>query len=106
MQEERLKLLLDFLEEEPNEPFNRYAVAMELMNSNAVRSIEHLEVLFLEHPTYLPTYYQLAQLYFDDDKLNEAENVYKKGIELAIAQGNNKAEKELNGAYQILLDEI
>ena len=106
MQEERLKLLLDFLEKEPNEPFNRYAVAMELMNSNVDRAMEHLEVLHLEHPTYLPTYYQLAQLYFDNDKLNEAEDVYKKGIELAIAQGNIKAEKELKGAYQMLQDEM
>jgi DNA-binding SARP family transcriptional activator len=78
---------------------------MELMNSNVDKSIEHLAVLFIEHPNYLPTYYQLAQLYFEDDKINEAEEVYKKGISLAIAQGNYKAEKELKGAYQILLDE-
>jgi tetratricopeptide (TPR) repeat protein len=69
------------------------------------KTIEHLEVLYLEHPNYLPTYYQLAHLYFDLDKLDEAEVIYIKGIALAIVQGNLKTEKELKGSFKLLKDE-
>ncbi len=106
MQEERMKLLLDFLAQEPDVPFNRYAVAMELIKSDRQRAVEHLEVLIEEHPTYLPTYYQLAQLYFDVDALDEADKVYLKGIDLAVAQKNQKIEAELRGAYRMLLDDM
>jgi Tfp pilus assembly protein PilF len=106
MQEERLKLLLDFLEKEPNEPFNRYAVAMELLNLDLDAAKEHLEKLLKEYPTYLATYYQLAKIYFDKDFLEEAEVVYLKGIILAKEQGNEKAERELKSAYEMLQDEM
>ncbi|MFT4733360.1 MAG: tetratricopeptide (TPR) repeat protein [Algoriphagus sp.] len=106
MQEERMKLLLDFLVQEPEDPFNRYAVAMELMKSDKQRAVEHLEVLIREHATYLPTYYQLAQLYFDEDALEDAEKIYLKGIALAESQNNQKIEAELRGAYRMLLDDM
>jgi tetratricopeptide (TPR) repeat protein len=106
MQEERLKLLLDFLEKEPNDPFNRYAVAMELILTDLDAAQEHLEILMKEHQNYLATYYQLAKIYFDKDFLEEAEEVYLKGIKLAKEQGNEKTERELKGAYEMLQDEM
>ena len=106
MQVDRLKLLIEFLQDEPQEPFNRYAVAMELLKVDTQKSIEHLEILLNEFPDYLPTYYQLAQLYFDKDELEKAAEVYKAGIALAKAQKNLKIEKELEGAYQMLKDEM
>ncbi|WP_162628105.1 tetratricopeptide repeat protein [Arcticibacterium luteifluviistationis] len=101
-----MKLLLEFLEEEPSDPFNRYAVAMEVLKVDAQQSIEHLEILMNEFSDYLPTYYQLAQLYFDKDELEKAAAVYEVGIALAKAQKNQKIEKELEGAYQMLKDEM
>lgn len=106
MQEERLKLLLDFLETEPDEPFNRYAVAMELMKTDNQAALEHLEILRNQHPDYLATYYQLAQLYVDLDAFSEAEKMYEQGISLAKKLGNGKTESELLGAYRMLKDEM
>ncbi len=105
MQAERLKILLEYLEKEPQDPFNRYAVAMELVKTDLNAAIEHLKVLINDHADYLPTYYQFAGLYFELEKYKEAEELYKNGIALAQLQGNTKIEKELRGALQQLIDE-
>ena len=45
MQEERLKILFQYLEEEPNEPFNIYAIAMEYLNKDILKAKFYLERL-------------------------------------------------------------
>ncbi|PLK43766.1 tetratricopeptide repeat protein [Emticicia sp. TH156] len=106
MQEERLKILLQYLEEEPNEPFNIYSVAMEYMNTNPGKALGYLEKLLAVHPDYVPTYYHAAALYFELEEFEKADEVYKKGIEIAHQKQNKKAFDELNRAYRMFLDEI
>lgn len=106
MQEERLKILLQYLEEEPNEPFNIYGVAMEYLNSNPGKALFYLEKLLKEHPEYVPTYYHAAALYFESEQFERADEVYKKGIEIAHQKQNLKAYDELKRAYRMFLDEI
>ena len=48
MQEERLKILLEYLADEPNEPFNIYAVAMEYLNKDNEEALFYLEKLLKE----------------------------------------------------------
>ena len=106
MQEERLKILLQYLEEEPNEPFNIYGVAMEYLNSKPDKALAYLEQLLHEYPEYVPTYYHAAALYFELEQFEKAEEVYKKGIEIAHQKQNMKAYDELRRAYRMFLDEI
>jgi tetratricopeptide (TPR) repeat protein len=106
MQEERLKILLQYLEEEPDEPFNIYGVAMEYMNSNSDKALFYLEKLLNEYPDYVPTYYHAAALYFEKEEFEKAEEVFKKGIEIAHQKQNVKAFDELKRAYRMFLDEI
>ncbi|UBM58495.1 tetratricopeptide repeat protein [Marinilongibacter aquaticus] len=105
MQEARLKILLEYLQEEPHDPFNRYAVAMEYMKSDVHEARKHLELLYAEHTGYLPLYYQLGQLYTAAEDFDRAEKVYTEGIGLARKMEDVKTEKELRGAYQIMKDE-
>lgn len=105
MQEQRLKILEEYFLQDPTDPFNGYALAMEYASVNRPKAMSFLENLYYHHPDYLPTYYHLAQFYFDMDENKKAEEVYLKGIELALKQGDHKAEKELKGAYQIFKDE-
>lgn len=100
MQVERLKILLEYLEEEPNEPFNIYAVAMEYINKDKKQALVYLEELLKNHPDYLPTYYHAADLMVEFE-MDNAEEVYQKGIEVARNQGNTKAERELKSAYEM-----
>ena len=106
MQEERLKILLQYLEEEPNEPFNIYGVAMEYLNSNPHKALFYLEKLLNEHPEYVPTYYHAAALYVEHEQFDKAAEVYKKGIEIAHQKQSIKAYDELKRAYRMFLDEI
>ena len=68
MQEESLKILSELIKTEPEEPFNRYALAMEYAGKDTVESLRHLEVLLEIFPEYLPTYYQAATLYAEQEK--------------------------------------
>lgn len=102
---DRLKLLTQFYEEEPNDPFNLYALATEYLKSNPSKSKVMFDELLLSFPEYLPTYYHAAALNFEMENFDLADSIYQKGIALAFEVKNEKAHKELKGAYQQFLDE-
>ena len=102
----RLEILRQFLEEEPHDAFNHYALATELLKTDKNESKEIFEYLIVHHAGYLPTYYHLGALYIELGENHEAEQTYLQGIELAKSQKNEKTLKELKGAYQMLLDEL
>lgn len=106
MQEERLKILFQYLEEEPNEPFNVYAIAMEYLNKDIQKAKFYLEKLLAEHPDYVPTYYHAAAVYVELEDYAKAEQTYQLGIEKAHHQQSMKAFDELKRAYRMFLDEM
>lgn len=105
MQAERLKILTELVKTEPNEPFNRYALAMEYIGSDSQEALKHLEVLLNGFANYLATYYQAAIIYAEQDEEEKAKVTFEKGIALAKKQGNEKILKELKGAFQMYKDE-
>ncbi|MEO9871230.1 tetratricopeptide repeat protein [Ekhidna sp.] len=100
MNAERIKLLKQFIDEEPSNPFNRYALAMEYYDVDAEESLELLRKLLLEYPDYLPSYFKAAHLLWDNEEWEEANKVFQEGIELAGKQENQKALAELKAAHQ------
>lgn len=105
MQAERLKILTELVETEPNEPFNRYALAMEYIGKDTSECLTHLEILLQDFPEYLATYYQAATIYAEQDEEEKATAVFEKGIILAEKQENDKILKELKGAFKMYQDE-
>ncbi len=106
MQEERLKILFEYLQEDPKDPFNIYAIAMEYINKDNEKALYYLEILLIEHPDYIPTYYHAAALYFENEDFGKAENTYIIGIEKAHQQHKTKAFDELKRAYRMFLDGV
>lgn len=106
MQEERLKILFQYLVEEPNEPFNVYAIAMEYMSKDIQKAKFYLEKLLTEHPDYVPTYYHAAAVYVELEDYTKVEHIYQLGIEKAHQQQSMKAYDELKRAYRMFLDEM
>ncbi|MDZ7897119.1 MAG: tetratricopeptide repeat protein [Arcicella sp.] len=102
----RLEILRQFVAEEPQDPFNHYALATELLKTNKNEAKEFFEYLIQHHSEYLPTYYHLGALYVELGEQSAAELTYLKGIELAKKLKNEKTLKELKGAYQMFLDEL
>lgn len=105
MNNERIQQLIRFVQEEPNEPFNIYALAMEYMSSQPAQARFYFDQLLAEHPTYLPTYYHAAALYAELDERERAAELYEKGILLARAQQNQKTLQELERAQQAFDDD-
>ncbi len=106
MNEARLALLKKYIEEDPNDPFNYYAIATESVLEEPEKTKEYFDFLLEKHLYYLPTYYQAAQLFADFEDYARAESIYKAGIVLAKTQDNQKALRELTTAYQNLLFEM
>ncbi|RYF52508.1 MAG: tetratricopeptide repeat protein [Cytophagaceae bacterium] len=105
MNNERIQQLIRFVQEEPNEPFNVYALAMEYMSNQPAQAQLYFDQLLVEHPTYLPTYYHAAALYAELDERERAAELYEKGILLARAQQNQKTLQELERAQQAFDDD-
>ncbi len=100
-----LKKLSDFYEEEPNDPFNAYALALEYEKFDRSQAREWYDLLLSGFPEYLPTYYQAAQFFIAEDNNEKAEHLFKKGIELAGKLKNNKIQQELTRALKAHEDE-
>ena len=100
----RIDILKSFLEENPNDSFSRYALALEYakleQNEDARRE---LETLSKNDPNYLATYFQLAQLYQKMSLVHEAEKTYRMGITVAARAGELHTQSELENALNMLL---
>lgn len=100
MNSDRIELLKQFIKDEPSNPFNKYALAMEYYAEQPTKSLELLRSLINDHPDYLPTYFKAAHLLWDEELWDEADVTFKVGIELAERQNDQKAVSELKSAYQ------
>ena len=105
MNNTRIDQLTQFVREEPGEPFNVYALAMEFMTDQPAQARLYFDQLLTEHPDYLPTYYHAAALYADLDERDKAADLYEKGLALAQAQNNQKTLQELQRAQQAFEDD-
>lgn len=101
----RLEQLLQFLQEEPNDPFLLYAVAMEYSKVDISKALLLYNQLLNEHPDYVATYYHAAKLHADVGDREKAEGIFVTGIEKAKAQQETLALRELQNAYQEFLFE-
>lgn len=105
MNKQRLAQLLEFLEEEPNDPFNKYAIAIEYLEEKPMESLKYFQELLQNHENYTGTYYHAAKLYNALGNKEEAERVFLKGIEICRSQKDHHALRELQNAYNEFLFE-
>jgi tetratricopeptide (TPR) repeat protein len=101
----RINLLLQFLQEDPDDEFSRYALALEYVNEgNASEALNHFKLLEENHPDYLATYYQMGKVLESQGKNAEAIQIYEKGKKVALKQGNMHTMNELNSALDSMED--
>lgn len=100
-----LEKLLDFYQEDPSDPFNAYALALEYEKTDSVTARHWYDTLLTKFPDYLPTYYQAAQFFIQEEENEKAETVLKTGIGLAKMQHSAKTEQELIRALKAHEDE-
>lgn len=97
---DRLSQLLDFLKNEPNDPFLHYALATEYVKKQEYQqALEYYLNSIRIDEAYVGTYYHLGKLYEVLQNKEEAEKTYKKGMEVARKKGQQHAFSELQQAY-------
>ncbi len=100
---DRLAALLDFLCEDPADPFTRFAIAQEYAKlGRDADAAEAYEALVRDRPDYVGTYYHLGALYRRLSRPADAEATLRAGIATATAAGDAHARAELQRA---LLDD-
>ena len=101
----RLDEMLRFLEQDPDDTFARYAIALELKSQKQIpQAIMQLEELRRRHPSYVATYYQLGELFAQAGEYDKAEETYRAGIEVARAARDLHTLSELQSALDELDD--
>lgn len=96
---DRIQQLHLFIEEDPSDPFNFYALALEYQTDLKDHAKQYFELLLDQFPEYLPTYFHAALFFTESGEVAKAGQIYKKGISLAQIQQNHHAERELKSAY-------
>ena len=96
----RLQKLLEFLKNEPNDPFLKYALATEYLSANDTSAaLNYFEDLKENHEEYVGTYYHLGKLYEKLGRKEDAITTYQKGMQVARAARDNHAFSELQTVY-------
>lgn len=99
MSDNRLEQLQAFYEDDPDDPFTRFALAREhLKNGHPEKALSFFEELVETDPDYTGTYYHLGKLYEQFDRTDDALAIYEQGIDRAREQNDQKNLSELQDA--------
>ena len=99
----RLEMLTKFLEQNPNDAFARYGLALEYSKLGQTETaLQQFNKLLELHPDYTSGYFMAAQTLARTQRNTEAKAMLQKGIESAKRTGNRHAQNEM----QAMLDEL
>ncbi|MSO23351.1 MAG: hypothetical protein EXQ58_08890 [Acidobacteria bacterium] len=97
---ERLKLLV---EENPQDRFARYGLAMELANQGHLEeAVVVFQALVSFDPDYVASYFQAGQTLEKLNRVEEARALYRKGMEVATRRSDMRTRSELESALNLL----
>ncbi len=94
-----LEQLKKFVAEDPLDPFNHYALAIEYLKVDTEVARRIFEQLVEQHADYVPTYYHLGKLYLDMERRDDGIRTFEHGIAVAKKNHDLKALRELEGAH-------
>ncbi len=93
--QDRIKLLKQFLQDDPSDPFNLYALGLEYQKVNLNQAKFYFDELLKYHDLYVPTYYHAGMLYSELGETEKAIKILEKGIQVSLGQQDFKAQREL-----------
>ncbi len=103
MTSDRLTRLKALLDQDPDDSFTHYAIALELASREETRSaIEILEALVQRDPRYVAAYQQLGTLYQVVGRQEQARAVLGRGIGVALQEDDLHARDEMQEALDLL----
>ena len=93
----RRERIEQMLQDEPEDTFLRYSLAMDWNREGEhERSLELHRELMKSQPPYVPSFFMAAQQLVDLDRVEEARTLLREGIEHARNQGDSHAAGEMS----------
>lgn len=95
----RVEKLRAFAEARPQDPFPRYALALEHRNAGAhPEALQVFRDLLAAHPDYVPAYLHAGNTLTTLGDHAEAKVVWRRGLDVARSKGDHHAAGELESA--------
>jgi tetratricopeptide (TPR) repeat protein len=99
----RMEILLGMVAKNPQDSFARYALAREYAQTGDLeRAIAEYKTLIGFNPDYAAAYYHGGQALEKLGRVEEAREVYQKGIEATARTGDQHTRSELEAARDML----
>ena len=103
MNEERVGKLKELLEQDPNDSFSRYALALEYAGQGEQQiAVSLLQEVIRRDPLYVAAYQQLGYNYSSLGRVEDARAILSEGIAKATEAGDNHARSEMQEALDDL----
>lgn len=101
---DRIKKLLELLEQMPGDDFLQHALALEYIKAGDDDGAKILfENILKQSPGYIGSYYHLGKLLERNEKKEEAIHCYETGMQQAKIANDSHAYNELRAAYEDLV---
>ncbi len=102
----RIKKIMDFLNESPNDNFLLHALALEHMKLENFEEAKNIFVRLLDiNPNYIGSYYHLGATYAKLKNKTKAIVTYEEGIKIATQLKDFHSLSELRNALDVLIDD-
>jgi len=99
----RIDSLLGFIQQKPQDPFPRYALALEYKNAGRLDEARAtFDALMSVHPDYTAAYLHAGNTLLALGLRDDARAVYQRGVEVCVRRGDAHARGELEGALASL----
>ena len=99
----RLDILKQMVNQDPNNTFARYGLAMEYANSGQPeQAIGEFRALIQADDGYSAAYYHGGQALEKLGRIEEARELYEKGIEASTRKGDMHTRSEIEAALSLL----
>jgi Tfp pilus assembly protein PilF len=99
----RTEAIREMLAADPSNSFLRYGLAMDLLNSgDAAQSIVEFETLIENDASYAAAYFHGGRALERLARIDDAREMYRRGIAAAQAKGDAHTAGELEGALAML----
>jgi tetratricopeptide (TPR) repeat protein len=99
----RVDALLGFIQQKPQDPFPRYALALEYKNAGRLDEARAtFDALMSAHPDYTAAYLHAGNTLVALGLRDDARAVYRRGVDACVRRGDAHARGELEGALASL----
>ena len=96
---DRIATFKEFIARQPQDPFPRYGLAMELKKQGKLEdACAAFAELVDQFPDYVATYLMFGNTLAALERQDEADQIYRKGIDVSSAKGDGHARNELEAA--------